>query len=392
MAPNAEIGERANIGENVRIGFDAGVGIMPPSVIGNDCTIGDEAVLEADSRMGDGCTLVVCPRNDFTLAASGRRLAETPDFTGDCGRECRSAAKVELQTCSSDTPLEANATLEYRAHMEAGLDRLRRVEGTARREHPRGGNRSALDAGQDRRHAGRAVHRHRRLQLPRQRRRPGGPRPSRRRAALAAADPAPSPEHGAGQGLDRRRHQRRAAPEARLLRSREGMPGPYQHQHRLGRRQDVRPRLDVRAGSRGTGRERQGQRRRGHLDRPDRPVPVSTARVLPIPRESRGEPGAGRDDRKNPTRTATRTGPGEQAHRLEKSQRRDALAAADPAPSPEPGSGRGAQGRGARPRTDRPAEPARAGSTRYTDTPPHDTAATPLPVPHLPPAPAERVR
>ena len=49
--------------------------------------------------------LVVCPRNDFTLAASGRRLAETPDFTGDCGRECRSAAKVELQTCSSDTPL-----------------------------------------------------------------------------------------------------------------------------------------------------------------------------------------------------------------------------------------------------------------------------------------------
>ena len=52
-----------------------------------------------------GSELVVCPRNDFTLAASGRRLAETPDFTGDCGRECRSAAKVELQTCSSDTPL-----------------------------------------------------------------------------------------------------------------------------------------------------------------------------------------------------------------------------------------------------------------------------------------------
>ena len=72
VAPNAEIGERADIGQKVRIGFDAGVGIMPPSVIGNDCTIGDEAVLEADSRMGDGCTL------------------------------------------------EASATLEYRAHMEPG--------------------------------------------------------------------------------------------------------------------------------------------------------------------------------------------------------------------------------------------------------------------------------
>ena len=113
------------------------------------------------------------------------------------------------------------------------------------------------------------------------------------------------------------------------------MPGPYQHQHRLGRRQDVRPRLDVRAGSRGTGRERQGQRRRSHLDRQDRPVPVSTARVLPIPRESRGEPGAGRDDRKNPTRARQHERDrGEQAHRLEKSRRRDALAASRPRPQP----------------------------------------------------------
>ncbi|MCY4120377.1 MAG: hypothetical protein OXG72_05580, partial [Acidobacteria bacterium] len=72
VAPNAKIGEQANIGEKVRIGFDAGVGIMPPAVIGNDCTVGDEAILEADSRMGDGCTL------------------------------------------------EAHATLEYRAHMETG--------------------------------------------------------------------------------------------------------------------------------------------------------------------------------------------------------------------------------------------------------------------------------
>ena len=71
--------------------------------------------------------LVVCPRNDFTLAASGRRLAETPDFTGDCGRECRSAAKVELQTCSSDTPLvisayKPNGGLENRFRLKAGTE------------------------------------------------------------------------------------------------------------------------------------------------------------------------------------------------------------------------------------------------------------------------------
>ena len=51
--------------------------------------------------------LVVCPINDFTLAAGGRRLAETPGFVGDCGRECRNATEVELQTCFSDTPLAA---------------------------------------------------------------------------------------------------------------------------------------------------------------------------------------------------------------------------------------------------------------------------------------------
>ncbi len=72
VAPNAEIGARTSVGEKAGIGFDAGISVMPPSVIGNDCAIGDEAVLDADTGMGDGCTL------------------------------------------------EANATLEYRAHMEAG--------------------------------------------------------------------------------------------------------------------------------------------------------------------------------------------------------------------------------------------------------------------------------
>ena len=48
---------------------------------------------------------MVCPRKDFALAARGRRLAETPYFRGDCGRQCRNATGVELQTCSSDTPL-----------------------------------------------------------------------------------------------------------------------------------------------------------------------------------------------------------------------------------------------------------------------------------------------
>ncbi len=56
---------------------------------------------------GDG-NLVVCPRKDFTLAARGRRLAETPNLRGDCGRQCRNATGVELQTCSSDTPLVAS--------------------------------------------------------------------------------------------------------------------------------------------------------------------------------------------------------------------------------------------------------------------------------------------
>ena len=49
--------------------------------------------------------LVVCPRKDFTLASRGRRLAETPYFQGDSGRERYRATEVELQTCSSDTPL-----------------------------------------------------------------------------------------------------------------------------------------------------------------------------------------------------------------------------------------------------------------------------------------------
>ena len=41
--------------------------------------------------------LVVCPKNDFTLASCGPRVAETPSFRGDCGRRrCRSA-EVELQ-------------------------------------------------------------------------------------------------------------------------------------------------------------------------------------------------------------------------------------------------------------------------------------------------------
>ena len=57
-------------------------------------------------NLGDALVfLVVCPRNDFTLAARGQRRAETPDFPGDCGRQCRNATEVELQTCSSDTPL-----------------------------------------------------------------------------------------------------------------------------------------------------------------------------------------------------------------------------------------------------------------------------------------------
>ena len=56
-------------------------------------------------RLGHG-TLVVCPRKDFTLASRGRRLAETPYFQGDSGRERYRATEVELQTCSSDTPLD----------------------------------------------------------------------------------------------------------------------------------------------------------------------------------------------------------------------------------------------------------------------------------------------
>ena len=56
-------------------------------------------------------TLVVCPRNIFTLASCGQQVAKTPDFRGDCGRQrCRSA-KVELQTCSSDTPLDTRPRL-----------------------------------------------------------------------------------------------------------------------------------------------------------------------------------------------------------------------------------------------------------------------------------------
>ena len=53
--------------------------------------------------------LVVCPRKDFTLASRGRRLAETPYFQGDSGRERYRATEVELQTCSSDTPLESQS-------------------------------------------------------------------------------------------------------------------------------------------------------------------------------------------------------------------------------------------------------------------------------------------
>ena len=49
--------------------------------------------------------VVVYPRSNFTLAAHGRRLAETPDFRGDCGQQCRNATGIELQTCSSDTPV-----------------------------------------------------------------------------------------------------------------------------------------------------------------------------------------------------------------------------------------------------------------------------------------------
>ena len=45
-------------------------------------------------EMGRG--LVVCPRKAFTLAVRGQRLAETPDFRGDCGRHCRNATEVEL--------------------------------------------------------------------------------------------------------------------------------------------------------------------------------------------------------------------------------------------------------------------------------------------------------
>ena len=58
--------------------------------------------------------LVVCPRKDFTLASRGRRLAETPYFQGDSGRERYRATEVELQTCSSDTPLDIGASLPDR--------------------------------------------------------------------------------------------------------------------------------------------------------------------------------------------------------------------------------------------------------------------------------------
>ena len=76
------------------------------------------AAVRQAAEQGDHVTpdmLVVCPKNDFTLVSCGQRVAETPNFRGDCGmRRCRSA-EVELQTCSSDTPLDARlAALEMR--------------------------------------------------------------------------------------------------------------------------------------------------------------------------------------------------------------------------------------------------------------------------------------
>ncbi len=50
-------------------------------------------------------TLVVCLINDCTATSRGRRLAETAYLQGDCGRARHCATEVELQTCSSDTPL-----------------------------------------------------------------------------------------------------------------------------------------------------------------------------------------------------------------------------------------------------------------------------------------------
>ncbi len=77
---------------------------------GSTVCAGSKVERNAVAREGETIppsTLVVCPRKDFTLAARGRRLAETPNLRGDCGRQCRNATGVELQTCSSDTPLVA---------------------------------------------------------------------------------------------------------------------------------------------------------------------------------------------------------------------------------------------------------------------------------------------
>lgn len=46
-----------------------------------------------------------CSRRRSAEKGSGRRLAETPCFRATVGRQCRNAPGVELQTCSSDTPL-----------------------------------------------------------------------------------------------------------------------------------------------------------------------------------------------------------------------------------------------------------------------------------------------
>ena len=110
VTPNAEVFHRSNPDR-------PGVVDVPLSILYQVCseTIcytpkdGDAvAGRAAPASPGPGrseSALVVCPRNPLTLASRGRRLAETPYLRVDCGRERHRATEVELQTCSSDTPL-----------------------------------------------------------------------------------------------------------------------------------------------------------------------------------------------------------------------------------------------------------------------------------------------
>lgn len=57
LAPHAQVGNGTRMGRNARIGDDIGVGVTPPTTIGNDCVLGDDTQVHTDAGMGDGCRL-----------------------------------------------------------------------------------------------------------------------------------------------------------------------------------------------------------------------------------------------------------------------------------------------------------------------------------------------